>query len=135
MEGVGPYGIAKVEAEGLCLEFRKKGMCLPIIRPKSCIGPERLGVFAFFYEWAEDGKNCPILGNGKNRYQLLAVEDLCEAIYRCATLDNGVVNDTFNIGAEKFTTLKEDLQSVLDEAGFGEKIIPLPAGPLVAALI
>lgn len=134
LEGVGYYGIAKVLAEEVCQEYRKKGMCLPIIRPKSFIGPERLGVFAFFYEWAKDGKNFPMLGNGKNRYQLLAVEDLCEAVCRCATHDKTVVNDTFNIGAEKFTTLKEDFQAVLDEAGCGKKILCFPAWPVVAVL-
>ena len=53
--GVGPYGEAKVEAENVCLEYRGKGMCIPIIRPKSFIGPERLGVFAMLYEWASEG--------------------------------------------------------------------------------
>lgn len=46
--GVGPYGKAKIEAENVCLGFRNRGMCIPIIRPKSFIGPERLGVFALF---------------------------------------------------------------------------------------
>jgi len=44
------------------------------------------------------------------------------------------VNDTFNIGAAEFTTMKEDYQAVLDEAGFGKKIIPFPATPVVIAL-
>src|SRR5690606_13087542 len=79
--GVGPYGEAKIEAEKVCEEYRKKDMCIPIIRPKSFIGPERLGVFAIYYDWIQSGKNVPIVGNGKNRYQLLDVEDLCDAIY------------------------------------------------------
>ena len=126
LDGVGPYGKAKIMAESLCLEYRKKGMCIPILRPKSFIGPERLGVFAIFYEWAKDGKNFPMIGNGKNRYQLLDVEDLCEAIYLCLTKSEDVVNDTFNIGAKDFTTMKEDYQSVLDYAGFNKKIITFP---------
>jgi len=69
LDGVGPYGKAKIAAEEVCLEYRKTGMCVPIIRPKSFIGPERLGVFALFYDWAKDGKNFPMIGNGNNRYQ------------------------------------------------------------------
>ena len=134
LDGVGPYGVAKIEAEKVCLEFREKGMCVPIIRPKSFIGPERLGVFAIFYEWARDGKNFPMIGNGKNRYQLLDVEDLCESIFLCLTLGEGIVNDTFNIGAREFTTMKEDYQAVLDKAGFGKKIIPFPDGPIIVTL-
>ena len=132
--GVGPYGKAKIQAEELCIEFRKQGMIIPIIRPKSFIGPERLGVFALFYNWAKDGKNFPIIGNGKNNYQFLDVEDLCEAIYLCISLEDNIVNDIFNIGAKEFTTIKEDYQSVLDTAGFGKRIIGFPSWPVIQIL-
>jgi nucleoside-diphosphate-sugar epimerase len=134
LDGVGPYGQAKVQAEEICKQFRTKGMCIPIVRPKSFVGPERLGIFALLYDWAKDGKGFPIPGNGKNRYQLLDVEDLCDAIYLCATLDCDKANDTFNIGAKEFTTIKEDYQAVLDEAGFSKKIVTIPAGPAILAL-
>jgi nucleoside-diphosphate-sugar epimerase len=128
--GVGPYGQAKIQAEMVCLEYRAKGLTVPIIRPKSFIGPERLGVFALFYDWAYTGHNFPVLGKGKNRYQLLDVEDLCAAIYLTMTLPTEKVNDTFNIGAKVFTTLKKDYQAVLDAAGHGKKIVPIPAATL-----
>lgn len=48
--GVGPYGKAKILAEEACGDFRKKGLCVPVIRPKSFIGPERLGAFALLYD-------------------------------------------------------------------------------------
>jgi len=134
MIGVGDYGKAKIQAEQVCHEFRESGLCVPILRPKSFVGPERLGVFAIFYEWASEGKNFPNIGNGNNRYQLLDVGDLCEAIHSCMTLDEDVVNDTFNIAATEFTTMKGDYQAVLDEANFGKKIIPFPAGPVVLVL-
>ena len=47
LSGVGDYGKAKIMAEEVCLEYRAKGMCVPIIRPKSFVGPERLGVLLF----------------------------------------------------------------------------------------
>jgi nucleoside-diphosphate-sugar epimerase len=134
LDGVGPYGKAKIKAEEVCLEYREKGMCVPILRPKSFIGPERLGVFDLLYDWAKDGHGFPMIGNGKNRYQFLDVEDLCASIYLCATLDEIIVNDTFNIGAKEFTTMKEDYQVVLDKAGFGKKIIGLPEIPIIWTL-
>jgi nucleoside-diphosphate-sugar epimerase len=134
MIGVGPYGHAKIQAEEVCLEYRAKGMCVPIIRPKSFIGPERLGVFALLYDWAKDGKNFPIPGKGDNLYQYLDVEDLCDVIYLCATLDPDTVNDTFNIGAKEFGTFGGDFQAVLDHAGFGKKVIPMPVAPAIWAL-
>jgi len=134
LDGVGPYGKAKIEAEEECLKFREKGMCVPIIRPKSFIGPERLGVFDLLYDWAKDGHGFPMIGNGKNRYQLLDVEDLCEAIYLCCTLEKDKVNDTFNIGAKDFTTMREDYQAVLDYTGHGKKIKGLPEKPIILTL-
>ena len=131
LDGVGEYGKAKIAAEELCLEFRHKGLVVPIIRPKSFVGPERLGVFALLYDWAADGHGFPMIGSGNNRYQLLAVEDLCDAIYRCAMQPSEVVNDTFNIGAKEYTTMSEDYQSVLDSAGFGKHIVGLPATPII----
>jgi nucleoside-diphosphate-sugar epimerase len=132
--GVGPYGEAKVKAEEVCLEYRAKGLCVPIVRPKSFVGPERLGVFALLYDWAKDGKNFPMIGSGNNRYQLLDVEDLCDAIYLTATGDRDKCNDTFNIGAKVFTTMKRDYQAVLDRAGFGKKVVGFPAKPVILAL-
>ncbi len=132
--GVGDYGRAKILAEKECLRFREQGMCAPILRPKSFIGPERLGVFALFYDWARDGRHFPMIGSGRNRYQLLDVADLCEAVYLVMTGDRDAVNDTFNIGAAEFGTMRSDYQAVLDEAGFGKRIIPFPAGPVILAL-
>ncbi len=134
VSGVGPYGEAKIQAEEVCQEFRQDGLCVPILRPKSFVGPERLGVFAIFYEWASEGRNFPMIGSGYNRYQLLDVEDLCQAIVACMTLDETLVNDTFNIAAAEFTTMRQDYQAVMDAAGFGKRIIPFPAGPVVLGL-
>ncbi len=134
LQGVGPYGVSKVDAEKVCEEFRAKGMCVPIVRPKSFIGPERLGVFALLYDWAKSGKNFPVLGRGKTKYQLLDVEDLCEAIYLVSMKPCEIANDTFNIGAKEFNGLREDFQAVLDEAGFNKKIIAFPATPVIWVL-
>ena len=134
MIGVGPYGEAKVKAEEVVHEFRKQGMCIPVLRPKSFIGPERLGVFAMLYEWAYEGKNFPVLGSGNNPYQYLAVQDLCDAIYAVSTLPRETVNDTFNVGARVYGTPKSDFQAVLDHAGHGKHIVTIPEGPAIFGL-
>lgn len=134
LHGVGPYGESKVKAEEMCVEARKEDMCVPILRPKSFIGPERLGVFALLYDWARTGHNFPVLGSGNNLYQFLDVEDLCDAIWLCATLPAEKANDTFNIGAAVYGTPKTDFGAVLDEAGFGKRVIAIPEGPAIFAL-
>lgn len=134
LTGVGPYGEAKILAEQACAEYRDRGLCVPVLRPKSFIGPERLGAFELLYDFAYRGHNFPVLGSGDNRYQLLDVEDLCQAVHLCATLDREVVNDVFNVGAARFGTLREGFQAVLDRAGHGKRVIGLPAGPAILTL-
>ena len=125
LTGVGPYGESKLEAEKIAESFRDR-ICIPILRPKSFIGAGRLGVFDVLFDWVRRGKNIPVIGWGNNLYQLLHVEDLNEAIWLSATESDKIANDTFNIGAEKFGTMKQDYQALLDYAGFGKKVIGTP---------
>jgi nucleoside-diphosphate-sugar epimerase len=131
MIGVGPYGESKVQAERICEEYRAKGMILPVLRPKSFVGPERLGAFELLYDFAYGGHNFPVLGSGNNLYQLMDVEDLCQAVYLCATKPDAAVNDTFNVGAARYGTLRQSFQAVLDRAGHGKRIIGVPATPAI----
>lgn len=135
LEGVGPYGRSKIIAEGIVRNLDSNDFPVCILRPKSFVGPERLGVFALLYDWAYTGHGFPMIGNGKNRYQLLDVEDLCDAIGLALTHPNlAVVRDTYNVGAAKFTTMREEWQAVLDAAGHGKKIRTTPAGLVIAVL-
>jgi nucleoside-diphosphate-sugar epimerase len=133
-QGVGPYGRAKIEAERVCGDWRARGMCVAVLRPKSFIGPERLGVFSLLYDWALDGRGFPVLGAGRNRYQLLDVDDLCDAILAALEGRREKVSDVFNVGARVFSSLRDDFQAVLDEAGFGKRVACLPERPAVLAL-
>jgi len=132
--GVGPYGRSKIEAEDLCAEGRALGQCVSILRPKTFVGPERLGVFELLYDWASQGRAFPVLGTGANRYQLLDVRDLCEVIVRCLVLERSRVDDTFNVGAARFGSMADNVQCVLDRAGAGRRVAHLPRWPTVAAL-
>ncbi|MCF7936194.1 MAG: NAD-dependent epimerase/dehydratase family protein [Synergistales bacterium] len=132
--GVGAYGTAKIEAEEVVRGYRNETTDVTILRPKSFVGPERLGVFALLYDWAHTGHNFPILGPGDNPYQLMDVADLCDAIGLCLDLPGEAVDDTFNIGAGEYATLKEDFQAVLDAAGHGKRIVSIPVRPALAVL-
>ncbi len=132
--GVGPYGEAKIGAEQACEAARARGLCVTILRPKSFIGPERLGVFELLYDWAADGHGFPVLGDGANMYQLLDVDDLCEVILLSMVVAPAIANDTFNVGAERFCTMRQNVQSVLDRAGHGKRATDIPAGLAVALL-
>ena len=124
--GVGAYGESKIAAEGVCAEYRQKGLCVPIVRPKTFIGTARLGVFQILYDWVQSGKKIPLIGDGTNRYQLLEVEDLVTAIHLLLTLPAGQVNDVFNVGAKEFRTVREDVGALCDYAASGARTMSVP---------
>ncbi|HVP06197.1 MAG TPA: NAD(P)-dependent oxidoreductase [Candidatus Acidoferrum sp.] len=130
VDGVGAYGISKIAGEGVCEEFRAKGMCVPVIRPKTFIGTARLGVFQILYDWVDSGKRIPIIGKGNNLYQLLEVTDLIDAICLAGSAPADIANDVFNVGAQRFEKVKLDVGALCDFAGNGSKVLPTPA-PLV----
>jgi nucleoside-diphosphate-sugar epimerase len=128
--GVGWYGESKIDAEALC---RVAAVDTTIVRPKTFIGPERLGVFEILFDWIREGRRIYILGKGHNRYQLLAVEDLVDAIVRAATVPEAA-RQTFNVGATEFGTVRSDLQALIDHAGSTSRLRPVPVKPAELAL-
>ena len=128
--GVGSYGESKIDAEALC---RVAAVETTIVRPKTFIGPERLGVFEILFDWIREGRRIYILGKGHNRYQLLAVEDLVDAIVRAGTVPEAA-RQTFNVGATEFGTVRSDLQALIDHAGSTSHLRPVPVKPAELAL-
>src|SRR6266568_4415384 len=128
--GVGWYGESKIDAEALC---RVAAVETTIVRPKTFIGPERLGVFEILFDWIREGRRIYVLGKGHNRYQLLAVEDLVDAIVRAGTVPEAA-GETFNVGATEFGSVRSDLQALIDHAGSASRLQPVPVKPAEIAL-
>jgi nucleoside-diphosphate-sugar epimerase len=61
------------------------------------------------------------------------VTDLVDAIYRAATVPEAK-NETFNVGADRFGTLNEDMLALFEHVGSGSKLWHLPARPGEVAL-
>lgn len=124
LDPIGYYGESKIAGEDLCKEFMKKGLSINIIRPKTFLGPERLGVFELWFEAIYTGKRVFILGNGNNRYQLLAVSDVVDAIIKA--LETYIKGEIFNIGAKEFGTWRSDLGAIIEYAKSNSQITSLP---------
>jgi nucleoside-diphosphate-sugar epimerase len=131
--GVGAYGESKIEAEQLTREFGRRGLEFTIVRPKTFVGPERLGVFEILFDWVREGRRIYMLGKGTNRYQLLAVEDLVDAVLLAAERPEAA-GETLNVGAKEFGTVRSDLQALIDHAGSSSRLTPVPARPAEVAL-
>lgn len=132
--GVGPYGKSKIAAEAICREYLAKGLNVTVLRPKTFLGTGRLGVFEILFDWVHDGRKIPVIGSGKNRYQLLAVDDLVAAVGFLLTEGKPEYNDVFNIAAREFGMVEEDLFALAEFAGSGSRVLATPAGLVKAAL-
>jgi nucleoside-diphosphate-sugar epimerase len=119
------YGRSKVEAERVVQEFAVRGLETVVLRPQAFIGPGRLGVFGILFDWVAEGRRIYTLGSGRNRYQLLAVEDLVSAVRLAA--ERPVAGAVYNLGARQFGTVSEDLSELVAHAGSASRITPFPA--------
>lgn len=135
LDPIGYYGQSKVKGEDLCKEFTAKGLRINIIRPKTFLGPERLGVFQLWFEAIYQRQHVVLLGNGKNKYQLLAVSDVVDIIVKA--LESKTSNEIFNAGAKEFGTWQSDLGAIFSYAKSKTKILGLPVLPsqIILALL
>jgi nucleoside-diphosphate-sugar epimerase len=72
-----------------------------------------------------------VLGRGDNLYQFVHADDLASAALRAAERPGSA---TYNVGAEKFGTMRETLEALCRYAGTGSKVVSVPAAPAVAMM-
>jgi nucleoside-diphosphate-sugar epimerase len=125
------YGEAKKAAEDLVIKAQADGMKASVIRPRTVVGNGRLGIFEILFDWIRDSANIYIIGKGDNLFQFIHVEDIAEAsIQSCLKEIPGI----FNVGTDKFGTLREDLEYLCRHANTGSNVKSLPVGLAVGSL-
>jgi nucleoside-diphosphate-sugar epimerase len=120
------YGRAKLAAERACEVAVSNGLDVTIIRPRTILGHGRLGIFGILFEWVADGADIFVLGSGNNRYQFVHADDLAEACLLAGCSEGPAV---FNVGTDRFGTMRESLESLCVHAGTGSRVRSLPARP------
>ncbi len=125
------YGHAKLAAEWACLEAARHGLDVTIIRPRTILGHGRLGIFGILFEWVADGADIFVLGDGSNRYQFVHADDLADA---CVLAGDSAGPAVYNVGTDRFGTMRESLESLCAHAGTGSHVRSLPAGPAALAM-
>jgi nucleoside-diphosphate-sugar epimerase len=126
------YGKAKLAAEEVVEDaVRQHGLDVTIIRPRTIVGHGRLGIFQILFDWIEDGRRIPVLGSGDNRFQFVHADDLADACIRAAARPGFAV---YNIGAERFGTMRQTLEALCKHAGTGSTVYSLPLGLAAAAM-
>ncbi|MCD6327614.1 NAD-dependent epimerase/dehydratase family protein [bacterium] len=121
---MGDYGRSKLAAEEACRRYMERGQEINIIRPRFIIGAGRLGLLTILFDWVRMGKRIYIIGKGQNRFQMLAYQDLIEACILAWEKD--VSGEIFNIGADDTPLLIDQMNSLVENAGTGSKIVRIP---------
>jgi nucleoside-diphosphate-sugar epimerase len=129
---LGPYGRSKMLAEDLCFAARRDGMDITIFRPRLIIGPGRLGVLAKLFALIDKGLPVPLIGDGSNRYQMVAVHD-CVAVVEAA-LAAGIPNREFNLGSDDPPQVWALLSELIRRAGSRSRLVRTPGGLVKATL-
>lgn len=107
------YGRAKLEGERIARDYASRGLDVTIVRPRTILGPGRLGIFQILFEWIWRGQNVPVFGSGGNLYQFVHAEDLAAACLAAAARPGFAV---YNIGAAQFGTMREALENLIVHA-------------------
>lgn len=125
------YGRAKAAGEQICHRFVDQGMDISIIRPRTILGPGRLGIFHILFEWIREGVNVPVLGRGDNKYQFVHAGDLAEACILAGQKPGAAL---YNCGSDRYGTMREALERLCTHARTGSKVRSVPMLPAVWAM-
>jgi len=126
------YGKSKLDGELAVREVAdQNGMKLIAVRPRTIIGEGRLGIFQILFDWIKDGADVYVIGDGSNKIQLLEATDLINA-YMCV-YDAGKPG-LYNVGTDRYGTIREALENLSKHAGSRSKVRSLPDGLTVGVL-
>jgi dTDP-glucose 4,6-dehydratase len=125
---IGEYSESKKALEDYCIKKRAEGLNVSIFRPRLINGPGRVGILGMLFNLIRLNMPVPLIGNGRNRYQMVSVFD-CASAAICSAR-KGVVNGEFNLGSQDPPTVRHLLNEVIRLAGSKSVLVPTPAGAL-----
>lgn len=124
------YGQSKWEGEKLLRQFQP-ALEVVTIRCPTIIDAGRLGLLAILFEFIAEDRRVWVVGNGANRYQFIYAQDLIDAMIRAAGY-NG--SNTFGIGSDDVTSLRDTYEYVIKQAGSRSKVASLPLRPTLLGM-
>lgn len=129
---LGPYGRSKRAAEDLLAAARERGLRATVFRPRLIVGAGRLGVLGKLFRLIESGLPVPLIGDGRNRYQMVSVHDCVTAALKA--VEAGLPPGPFNLGSNDPPRVRELLRGLIDEVGSRSTLISTPAPAVKLAL-
>lgn len=130
---VGPYGRSKLEAERLCQLYREnEKFQITILRPRLIIGPGRLGILTKLFWLMSHNLPVPLIGSGKNAYQMVSVFDCASAAM--LAWEKGIPNADLNLGSAHPPRVRDLMAGLIKRIQSRSLLVPLPANLLKTGL-
>lgn len=121
---IGPYGKSKLLSESILkVEAERRKQVLTILRPRLIAGEGRKGTIDSLGFLASKNLPIPLFGSGSNRYQLVAKEDVAQAIVKAIQLR---AHGTFNLGSDNPPIIRDLISYVLSASGSRSPMIRVP---------
>lgn len=129
----GEYGLSKKLMEAALAEkAAAAGLKLTIFRPRLIAGAGRQGVFVKLFKLVRRHLPIPLIGAGRNHYQMVAAEDCAGAVLLAS--GNRFPAGPFNLGSQPGSTVRQLLHDLVRHAGSRSPLLPVPARALRAVL-
>lgn len=129
---LGPYGRSKAASEQLCEQARTEGYLITVLRPRMIVGPGRFGILLKLFRLMDLGLPVPTIGSGRNRYQMISVEDVVSAIL--AAVEKQFPPVALSLGSGDAPPVRQLLRNTIKRIGSRSLVLPVPAAPLKLTL-
>lgn len=116
------YGKTKLEGEKILLSHKDEVNSI-IFRSPTIIDEGRLGLLSLLFEFIDENRKVPLVGDGNNKYQFIYAKDMVNAMKLALDYDK---TEIFNIGSDNVKTFNDVYKYVIEKSGSKSKLLHFP---------
>ena len=126
------YQESKKEGELLALRYHAEGLPVSVVRPVGIYGPGDTRFLKLFRPISK--KMFVMIGSGESLYHMTYIDDLVDGFILAGTKPEAV-GEVFTIGGERYTTLRELVDTIADVLGKPRPFLRVPYQPVYMASV
>lgn len=116
------YGKSKLEGENILLSYKDK-LNSVIFRSPTIIDEGRLGLLSLLFEFIDENRKVPLVGDGNNKYQFIYAKDMVAAMKLALNYDK---TEIFNIGSDNVKTFNDVYKYVIEKSNSKSRLLHFP---------